>query len=77
MVPIVWMKTSRTYGSELGDEHLAGRADRPEELPGAIRKAAIRTDADLRRIRELVWGKDIRNGSKSLVEELKRLESRG
>ncbi|MGD0173460.1 MAG: hypothetical protein ABSC61_03350 [Anaerolineales bacterium] len=77
MVPIVWMKTSRAYGVELGDEHLAGTADRPEELPGAIRKAAARTDADLRRIRELVWGKDIRNGSKSLVEELRRMESRG
>jgi hypothetical protein len=72
-VPIVWMKTSRAYGRELADERLAEAARRPEELPDAIRKAAASRDAELNQLRDLVWGKDIREGSKSLVEELKRL----
>jgi hypothetical protein len=76
MVPIVWMHTSRAYGRELGEEHLAEAAGRPDELPGAIRKAVARTDADLRRIRERVWGKDVRNGSECLLEELRRLGGR-
>ena len=76
MVPIIWMKTSRAYGRELGEDHLAETADRPEELPGAIRKAVARTDAELRKIRERVWGKDIRNGSECLLEELRRLGGR-
>jgi hypothetical protein len=73
MVPIVWMKTSRAYGRELGEDQLAETASRPEELPGAIRKAVARDDALLRRIRERVWGTDIRNGSECLLEELRRL----
>ena len=72
-VPVVWMKTSRAYGRELSEENLAGTAGRPEELPGAIRKAVAQPELELRRIRETVWGKDIHNGSESLVGELKRL----
>jgi hypothetical protein len=71
--PIVWMKTSRAYGRELAEDRLAEAAHRPEELPGAIRKAVASRAAELDQRRELVWGKDIRDGSKSLVEELKRL----
>jgi hypothetical protein len=71
--PIVWMKTSRAYGRELAEDRLAEAARRPEELPGAIRKAVASRAAELDQRRELVWGKDIRDGSKSLVEELKRL----
>jgi len=76
MVPIVWMKTSRAYGCELVEEHLAEAATAPEELPAAIRRAVAGQDAELRKRRELVWGKDIQNGSKCLVEELKRLGGR-
>jgi hypothetical protein len=76
MVPIVWMKTSRAYGRELAEENLAGTAGAPEELPGAVRKAAAWPDLELRKRRELVWGREIRNGSKCLLEELKRLGPR-
>jgi hypothetical protein len=71
--PIVWMKTSRAYGRELAEDRLAEVAHRPEELPGAIRKAVASGDAELDRRRDWMWGEDIRDGSRSLVEELKRM----
>jgi hypothetical protein len=76
MVPIVWMKTSRVYGRELVEEHLAEAATAPEELPAVIRRVVAGQNVELRKRRELVWGKDIQNGSKCLAEELKRLGSR-
>jgi hypothetical protein len=71
--PVVWMKTSRAYGRELAEDHLAEAARTPGELPGAIRKAAAARSAELEERRELVWGREINDGSKSLVVELKRL----
>jgi hypothetical protein len=75
-VPIVWMRTSRAYGRELTEEHLAEAADRPEELPGVIRKAVAFRDSEFNQRRDLVWGKDIRAGSNNLVEELRRMGER-
>jgi hypothetical protein len=71
--PIVWMSTSRAYGRELAEDHLAEAARKPGELAGAIRKAVAASNAELEARRELVWGKDIRDGSRSLVAELKRM----
>ncbi len=71
--PIVWMSTSRAYGRELAEDHLAEAARKPGELAGAIRKAVAASNAELEARRELVWGKDICDGSRSLVAELKRM----
>jgi hypothetical protein len=76
-VPIVWMKTARAYGRELAEEGLAEAAERPEELPGAIRKAVALTDSERRRRRQRIWGADIRNGAAALAEALRGMERRG
>jgi hypothetical protein len=76
-VPIVWMKTARAYGRELAEEGLAEAAERPEDLPGAIRKAVALTDSERRRRRERIWGADIRNGAAALAEALRGMERRG
>ena len=73
-IPIVWMKTTRAYGRELAEEGLAEPADRPEDLPGAIRNAVAQTKDERRVRRERIWGREIRNGAVSLVETLRRME---
>jgi len=72
-VPIVWMKTTRAYGRELVEEGLAESAERPEELPNAVRRACALPAGELHRRRERIWGGDVRNGAVSIVRELRRL----
>jgi hypothetical protein len=76
-IPIVWMKTTRAYGRELAEEGLAVRAERPEDLPGAIRQALALTDDERRKRRERIWGGEIRNGAVALVDSLRRMERGG
>jgi hypothetical protein len=71
-VPIVWMKTTRAYGRELVEEHLAEAADRPEKISDAIQSALALPDAELRRRRDRIWGKEIRNGAVSLVQAMRQ-----
>jgi len=72
-VPIVWMKTTRAYGRELVEEGLAEKAERPEDLPDAIRRACAIPAGELRRRRERIWGGEIRSGAVSLIQELRRM----
>jgi hypothetical protein len=72
-LPIVWLKTTRAYGRELAEERLAERADRPEDLPAAIRRAAALPVEELRKRRERTWGGGIADGATALVRELSRL----
>ncbi len=75
-VPIVWMKTTRAYGRELAEEGLAEAAERPEDLPAAIRRALALTDTERRQRRERIWGGEIHNGAACLVDTLWQMGSR-
>jgi hypothetical protein len=73
LIPVVWMNTTRAYGRELAEEGLAETAEKPEELPDAIRRAVTLPEAELRRRREKIWGGEVRNGAECLTRELRRL----
>jgi hypothetical protein len=75
-IPAVWMRTSRAYGRELAEESLAEEAKAPEELPAAVRRAAGLSEAERRQRRILVWGEEVRDGARRLVEEMKNLDLR-
>lgn len=75
-VPIVWMKTSRAYGRELVEEHLAEAAEEPEDFPAAIRRALALPDSERLRRRERIWGEEFRNGAVSLMQVLQQWEDR-
>jgi hypothetical protein len=72
-LPVVWLHTTRAYGRELMEEGLAEAAERPEDLPGVIRRAAALNESDRQKRRERIWGGRIRDGSASLVEALQQM----
>jgi hypothetical protein len=72
-LPIVWLKTTRAYGRELAEEHLAERADRPEDLPAVLRRAAALSAEERRKRRERMWGEKVADGAEILVRELSHL----
>jgi hypothetical protein len=72
-LPIVWIKTTRSYGRELVEEQLAEAAERPEDFPEVVLRAFGLSEAERGRRRERIWGKEIRNGAAILVQALREL----
>jgi hypothetical protein len=75
-IPVVWMRTSRAYGRELVEEGIAEEAKAPEEMPAAVQRAAGLSEANRRRRRIRIWGEEIRDGTRRLIEEMKNLDRR-